>query len=201
MYGEYLAVRALVYACLDRHPDASKVLSQIEQITGYAEPSISMLFTRSIIAIRTSNPNAARLTRDAFEAVVSHGLYDILVTAYRACPQLLIFFDDIIDSNDIIANVIAAANDTEFVARASLREAGASGTGEPLSRRELEVYDLLAAGASNKEIAGRLFISEATVKVHVRRIFEKLGVRSRTQAAIRANLIQRDRGPTRRRRA
>jgi DNA-binding NarL/FixJ family response regulator len=53
-----------------------------------------------------------------------------------------------------------------------------------LSPRESEVLDLVAQGLSNRAIAQRLFISEVTVKVHVRHIFEKLGVRTRTQAAL-----------------
>ena len=57
---------------------------------------------------------------------------------------------------------------------------------EPLSERELEILSWIARGASNKEIAGRLFIAEGTVKNHVTHILGKLGVRDRTQAAIRA---------------
>jgi DNA-binding NarL/FixJ family response regulator len=52
-----------------------------------------------------------------------------------------------------------------------------------LSPRELEVYELLAQGRSNPKIAATLFISESTTKVHVRHIFEKLGVHSRAEAA------------------
>jgi ATP/maltotriose-dependent transcriptional regulator MalT len=57
---------------------------------------------------------------------------------------------------------------------------------EPLSERELEILSLIARGASNKEIAGQLFIAEGTVKNHVTHILSKLGVRDRTQAAIKA---------------
>jgi DNA-binding NarL/FixJ family response regulator len=57
---------------------------------------------------------------------------------------------------------------------------------EPLSERELEILALIARGASNKEIAGQLFIAEGTVKNHVTHILGKLGVRDRTQAALRA---------------
>ncbi len=57
---------------------------------------------------------------------------------------------------------------------------------EPLSDRELEILTLIARGASNKEIADQLFIAEGTVKNHVTHILGKLGVRDRTQAALRA---------------
>lgn len=57
---------------------------------------------------------------------------------------------------------------------------------EPLSDRELEILRQVAAGASNKEIANQLFITEGTVKNHVTNILGKLGVRDRTQAALRA---------------
>jgi DNA-binding NarL/FixJ family response regulator len=52
-----------------------------------------------------------------------------------------------------------------------------------LSAREQEIYELLVQGRSNREIAKTLFISESTTKVHVRHIFEKLGVHTRAEAA------------------
>jgi len=55
-----------------------------------------------------------------------------------------------------------------------------------LTKREYEVLTLIAEGISNKEIAGKLFISEKTVKNHVSSIFKKIGVSDRTQAAIYA---------------
>ncbi len=60
---------------------------------------------------------------------------------------------------------------------------------EPLSEREQEILALVATGASNKEIAGELFIAEGTVKNHVTNILGKLGVRDRTQAALKAREI------------
>ena len=57
---------------------------------------------------------------------------------------------------------------------------------EPLSERELEILARIARGASNKEIANQLFIAEGTVKNHVTHILSKLGVRDRTQAALKA---------------
>jgi DNA-binding NarL/FixJ family response regulator len=55
-----------------------------------------------------------------------------------------------------------------------------------LSPRERDVLKLLTEGLTNREIAARLFISEATAKLHVRRICGKLGVRNRTEAALQA---------------
>jgi LuxR family maltose regulon positive regulatory protein len=57
---------------------------------------------------------------------------------------------------------------------------------EPLSARELEVLRLLATGLSNKDIAETLFIAVGTVKQHLKNIYGKLGVHSRTEAAHRA---------------
>jgi DNA-binding NarL/FixJ family response regulator len=57
---------------------------------------------------------------------------------------------------------------------------------EPLSDRESEILALITTGASNKEIADQLFIAEGTVKNHVTHILGKLGVRDRTQAALKA---------------
>jgi DNA-binding CsgD family transcriptional regulator len=51
-----------------------------------------------------------------------------------------------------------------------------------ITPRELEILSLIAAGFSNREIAGRLFVSENTVKTHSSRLFDKLGARRRTQA-------------------
>jgi DNA-binding NarL/FixJ family response regulator len=51
-----------------------------------------------------------------------------------------------------------------------------------ITARELEILALIADGLSNREIAGRLFVSENTVKTHSSRLFDKLGAKRRTQA-------------------
>jgi DNA-binding NarL/FixJ family response regulator len=55
-----------------------------------------------------------------------------------------------------------------------------------LTQREHDILALLAEGRSNREIAGRLYLSEKTVKAHLAAIFRKLGVTNRTQAAMMA---------------
>ena len=64
---------------------------------------------------------------------------------------------------------------------------------ESLTAREVEVLRLVASGNRNKDIAERLFISEETVKVHVKHVMDKLGASDRTQAvaiAVRRGIIQ-----------
>jgi len=76
---------------------------------------------------------------------------------------------------------------------ALVEKLAASVSAEAMTGRELEVLTLLARGRSNKEIAANLFISETTVKGHLRNIFTKLNVLSRTEAtttALRRGLIQ-----------
>ncbi|QNI32202.1 DNA-binding response regulator [Alloacidobacterium dinghuense] len=51
-----------------------------------------------------------------------------------------------------------------------------------ITRRELEILELIAQGMSNREIAGKLYVSENTVKTHCSRAFDKLGAKRRTQA-------------------
>ena len=65
------------------------------------------------------------------------------------------------------------------------------------TRREIEVLELIAEGCTNREVARRLFISEATVKTHLLHVFEKLGVGDRTAAVAtalsRGYLVSKDR--------
>jgi DNA-binding NarL/FixJ family response regulator len=74
------------------------------------------------------------------------------------------------------------------VSRQLARAFGAPGraAADTLTTREHEVLVLLAAGLSNREIAARLVISERTARTHVSSILDKLGLRSRTQAALYA---------------
>ena len=61
-----------------------------------------------------------------------------------------------------------------------------SGLAEPLTEREVDVLRCIGEGLSNREIAGRLVITEGTVKNHVSNLIAKLSVRDRTQALIKA---------------
>ncbi|SNT49581.1 DNA-binding response regulator, NarL/FixJ family, contains REC and HTH domains [Asanoa hainanensis] len=67
-----------------------------------------------------------------------------------------------------------------------IRSAAPDPARHSLTARELDVLRLLAGGATNREIAQRLYLSEGTVKNHISRVLTRLGLRDRTQAAIYA---------------
>jgi len=71
---------------------------------------------------------------------------------------------------------------TEFARRPVLPERPAGL--DDLTERELQVLELIGRGLSNREIADRLILGEATIKTHVGRVFAKLGVRDRAQAVV-----------------
>ena len=82
--------------------------------------------------------------------------------------------------------MVARASDKALAASMGIDVLAALDPVTNLSVREREVYDLLCDGLPNDEIARRLFISPATVKVHVRHVYDKLGIRSRTALALNA---------------
>ena len=88
--------------------------------------------------------------------------------------------------NDVVLSQpsIAARVLTEF--RSIMKDEDVENIYSPLSPREIEVLDLVAAGRTNKEIAVKLAISNQTVKNHISSILRKLAVNDRTQAVVYA---------------
>lgn len=113
------------------------------------------------------------------------------------------FADEDATVPDLVATIVGAAENrlvcSPIAAAALLRRvrslARDSGEDAPLSPREFEIAQLIEQGLMNKEIASRLGIELATVKNHVHRILDKLGVHRRTEAAAhirRSGLALRD---------
>jgi ATP/maltotriose-dependent transcriptional regulator MalT len=121
----------------------------------------------------------------AWEAAIHTGNLNALVYAYRGSPCLIRDLL-VVAERDQLTTLLRAANDTQLARRFGIKanEPVASTAGE-LTRREVEVINMVASGLSNKEIAGTLYIAEATVKAHLRHTYEKLGVRGRSEAIAR----------------
>jgi DNA-binding NarL/FixJ family response regulator len=90
-----------------------------------------------------------------------------------------------VDEAMLVQTALAVAGGRTVINAGGFAEAG-SGRPPALTRRELQVLELLCSGRTNHEIAEILVISDNTVKNHVRRLYEKLQVRSRTEAVVRA---------------
>ena len=101
---------------------------------------------------------------------------DKLVEAIRAAAQ----------GNSFLQPSVAAKVIAEFSRLTPTAKPEPTALVEPLSSREREVLRVVATGASNKEIAQHLHLAEGTVKNHLTSILGKLGVRDRTQAALKA---------------
>jgi DNA-binding NarL/FixJ family response regulator len=145
-------------------------------------------FARAIVSIREGTNTAAREAADAVRSAVDAGHVDQAVTALRAYPQYaaLVASDDS-RMEDELARILSQSRDNDLARRAGLVIPRELLRHDGLSPREREVYEHLVQGRSNREIADALFISASTTKVHVKHIFEKLGVHSRTEVALRAN--------------
>lgn len=104
-------------------------------------------------------------------------------------------FADDIEERQVDAIVLKSTTSEELVMALERTAAGdpptlddqmATSSAVSLTDRELEVLALVAVGASNAEIAEQLYLSIDTVKTHLRKLYAKLGVRNRTEAAVRA---------------
>jgi LuxR family transcriptional regulator, maltose regulon positive regulatory protein len=196
MYGEYIACRALVLACAGRFDEALDAASEADRVSVQLDARALTSWTRALVAVRTEDAEIPAALLRSVDLLERTGHADSFVTAYRGYPPLLARARPLINGRDLRALVMRARDDG-LLGDIGLATTlvGASG----LTRRECEVYALLVEGQSNREIATALYISEATVKVHVRHILEKLGVHSRTAAVAKGLAHSRDktaRAPT-----
>jgi DNA-binding NarL/FixJ family response regulator len=146
----------------------------------------------AIIAIQGKNgkegtASAQRVIRLLFSA----GHLDAVVMASRAFPELARIAANDAKIRNMLVRLFLDSHDTDLGKAVGLAMPRGAHTRERLSNRERDVFELLAQGRTNREIARTLFISESTTKVHVHHILEKLGVRSRTEA-VRAYLSDSD---------
>jgi two-component system NarL family response regulator len=132
----------------------------------------------AIAKIRQEHPAARIIVLTTFD-----GDEDIFRALQAGAKGYLLKGMDATELTDAIRAVHAGKSRIPAVVAEKLAERMG---GPALTTRELEVLKRIVAGRSNKEIAGDLHISEATVKTHINSILSKLGVSDRTQAATSA---------------
>lgn len=178
--GEYESYRALIAAAQGSFTTARKRVESALRFSHNADAFALTSMTNAIIAADGRKDNHAVV--ESVSEVLKAGHADSVVIACRACPRVAaIGATD--ETQRVRLTTLLTASCDEAVARAAgLRIRRAIRRDEALSPREQDVYELMAQGLTNPEIARVLFISESTTKVHVRHILEKLGARSRVEA-------------------
>jgi DNA-binding NarL/FixJ family response regulator len=190
--GEYLATLALAHACSRDPKQALKLVNEAEAISETVEVQTLVPLVRAIVALLDRDTTGSALAADAVARALKVGNIDSLVLAYRACPELLNAVANESSQKKPLLKIILNARDRALAKKCGLVTGSRPTANDRLTPREAEVIGLVAQGLTNKQIAGVLFISEATVKVHVLHIFEKLGVRTRTEAALRVAAMSTD---------
>jgi DNA-binding CsgD family transcriptional regulator/tetratricopeptide (TPR) repeat protein len=183
MEGDYLATHAFAQACCGRSQEAHILVEKSEAVSSHLDALALRNFARAVASHFERGRIDQRLAGDAFVTTHETGNYDAFVCAYRAFPELLEGLQAETDQDGRLSNLIGSL-DPKLAAKAGLRAPQRPArSGEKLTPREREIFDFMKQGSSNRAIARALWISESTVKVHVHHILEKLGARTRTEAA------------------
>jgi DNA-binding NarL/FixJ family response regulator len=195
---DHPVIRGGISTVINDQPDmlvvaeASNGLEAIQQFRMH-RPDVTLMDLRlpdmsgtdTMMAIRTEFPEARIIMLTTYEGDV-----DIQRAFAAGARSYMLKNMDPSDLLNVIRQVHAGKKQVPSAVATNLAEHLGE---EDLTERETEVLQHLAGGNRNREIAERLFISEETVKVHVKHIMEKLGASDRTQAlaiAARRGFIQ-----------
>jgi LuxR family maltose regulon positive regulatory protein len=178
--GEFLATRALALALSG---DTKNSLRVADAADAASISHDSRLFAQVGRVITDAENTQAR--RALIEAARQYNVWDPVLFGARASAMLATALCEDPETRPSMESLYQIAQDLPLARRAGFRTRATSSTTELLTPRELEVLGLIAQGCKNGEISRTLFISDSTTKVHVRHILEKLGARSRAEAAAR----------------
>lgn len=191
-------LREGIAAIVNNQPDMQLVAEAVNGVEGIEkfkkhQPDVTLMDLRlpdmsgvdSLIAIRAEFPEARVIMLTTFEGDVE--VQRALEAGARAYLLKSMPHKELVDS---IRRVHAGKKSIPSAIATRLAEHLSD---EALTQREMEILRCVVDGNRNREIAERLFISEETVKIHIKHIMEKLGATHRTQAvaiAVRRGIIQ-----------
>jgi ATP/maltotriose-dependent transcriptional regulator MalT len=178
--GQFLGLQALLLAIVGDSDRAAVLAAEARHATRDVEAKTLSLLTEAIVALNGKKHDAASTH---LQTAIETGVWDPVVIAVRATPQLGAFIAEQPRWRSWLQRLLAASRDTSLASSIGLRIPREAKCTAGLSPRETEVHELLAQGLTNEKIAKLLYISLSTTKVHVKHIYEKLGVRSRLEAA------------------
>jgi DNA-binding CsgD family transcriptional regulator len=181
VHAEKDASRALALARIGRIDEALGSLDTARPNLDSSVEARVLVAAVELICEPKASSRRDQLAEQLWHLVRTSGNVDTFLCVYRSAPEVLL---DIGRSGETYPGLIALVAKQGDVTYA--REAGLAietfSDPDLLTPREREVSALMAEGLSNKEIAAQLVISQATVKVHLRHVYEKLGVRNRASA-------------------
>lgn len=185
--GEFFASLALFHASSGDVAGAGSSASRAIEASQDCETRV-LAATAVVVASGVARkPAADRDIEQLAQILTETQVYDGVVCGYRIWPDLIKRLLAIGFSASTLGRLVTESRDRALAASFKLPVPAipAAWSGSTLTAREREVLELIAEGLTNKEIGARLYISTSTAKVHVLHILEKLGVRSRTEAALR----------------
>jgi len=185
--GEYHATRALALAVCGKRDAALTDAAKADEITSAVEVRVLVAAVR---AIAEDNARRNKLAVEMWELAETLEAWDPLIAATRASSPLAETLASIETLRTPLARLFQRSNDLGLARRLGLRARAAGKPTDLLSPREAEILELMARGYRNQDIAKALVLSPSTVKVHVRHIYEKLGVRTRSEAVARLTSLE-----------
>jgi len=184
LIGEWFGLRALIRSGLNDLRNAAGDASRARSCRPSIDARNLGSLAEAVTALQRGRRGARNLASETIHALFVAGALDPIVHAIRVFPQLarIVVVEGALSSQQL-TQLLAASRDIAIGRASGLEMPREICKSDELSPREREVYELLVEGRTNREIARTLFISESTTKVHVRHIFEKLGVHTRAEAA------------------